>query len=98
MAFSLRLPDPLATEGWKVKIRDKERLEPPHVTIFHRRQIWRLGLRDGRFLVPPGGSWSEVDARVRSVIQAPENWQRLCDAWDAAYPTNPVAGEAGETV
>jgi hypothetical protein len=89
MAFSLELPDPLASQGWKVKIRDKERLEPPHVTILHRRRIWRLGLRNRSLLVPPGGSWSEIDERVRLLIDA--NWQRLCEAWDRAYPTNRVS-------
>ena len=89
MAFSLELPNPLGLEGWKVKIRDKERLEPPHVTIFHRRRQWRLALRDSEFLVPPGGTWNEIDERVREAIEA--NWQLLCDAWDRAYPTNRVS-------
>ena len=89
MAFSLELPNPLGLEGWKVKIRDKERLEPPHVTIFHRRRQWRLALRDSQFLVPPGGTWNEIDERVREAIEA--NWQLLCDAWDRAYPTNRVS-------
>ena len=91
MAFTLDLLEPLGSEGWKVKIRDKERLEPPHVTIFHKRRIWRFGLRDREFLVPPGGTWKEIDARVRAVIEAPENWQRLCEEWDSANPTNPVS-------
>jgi hypothetical protein len=89
MAFSVELPGLPATEGWKVKIRDKERLEPPHVTIFRKRQQWRLGLRDGAFLVPPGGSWQDIDERVREAIEA--NWQRLCDQWDRAYPSNRVS-------
>lgn len=91
MAFRLDLPEPLASEGWKVKIRDKERLEPPHVTIFCKRRTWRLGLRDREFLDPPGGKWKEIDARVRAAIESPENWRRLCDEWDSANPTNPVS-------
>jgi len=90
MAFSLELPALLQSEGWKVKIRDKERLEPPHVTIFRKRQRWRLGLRDGAFLVPPGGSWNDIDERVREVIEA--HWQLLCDQWDRTYPSNRVSG------
>ena len=89
MAFVLELPDPLASEGWKVKIRDKERLEPPHVTIFHKRRVWRLGLRNHAFLVPPGGTWSEIDERVQIVID--KNWHRLCEEWDRTYPTNQVS-------
>jgi len=89
MAFSLELPNPLGSEGWRVKIRDKERLEPPHVTILHKRKEWRLGLRDGAFLVPPGGRWNEIDQRVRDAVEA--NWQRICDEWDRAYPSNRVS-------
>lgn len=72
-----------------MKICDRERLEPPHVTIFHRRRQWRLGLRDGLFLVPPGGGWSEIDSRVQETIVA--NWQLLRDEWDRMYPANLVA-------
>jgi len=91
LAFSLDLPEPLGSEEWKVKIRDKERLEPPHVTIFPKRHEWRLGLRDGTFLVPPGGSWTEIDERVRGAIDA--NWQLLRHQWDRAYPANRVSTE-----
>lgn len=89
MAFALELPSPFPSQGWKVKIRDRERLEPPHVTILHKRHEWRLGLRDRTFIVPPGGSWNEIDERVREAIEA--NWQVLCDEWDRAYPTNRVS-------
>ena len=91
MAFSLDLPDPLSSEGWKVKIRDKERLEPPHVTIFHGRRVWRLGLRDRMFLIPPGGNWNQIDQRVRTAIESEATWRRLCDAWDRMYPPNPIS-------
>ena len=91
MAFSLKLPSPLGDEGWKVKIREKERVEPPHVTIFHKQKEWRLGLRDGEFLVPPGGSWKQIDFRVREMIE--KNWSRLRDEWDQKYPSNPIDSE-----
>lgn len=94
MAFVLVLPGPLPSQGWKVKIRDRERLEPPHVTIFRKRRQWRLGLRCRTFIVPPGGSWNEIDERVRETIEA--NWQVLCDEWDRAYPTNRVAAAEEE--
>jgi hypothetical protein len=89
VAFSLELPGVLDRERWKVKIRDKERLEPPHVTIFHKRRQWRLGLRGGAFLIPPGGSWNDIDERVRAVIEV--HWQLLCDQWDRIYPSNRVS-------
>ena len=65
-----------------------------HVTIFHRRKQWRVGLREGSFLIPPGGSWNEIDQQVREAVEA--NWQRLCDEWDRAYPNNRVSGSEEE--
>ena len=50
MAFPLPLSPPLPAQGWKVKIRDRERNEPPHVTILHRTRAWRFDLRSGGFL------------------------------------------------
>jgi len=32
MPLQLNLPERLLHEGWKVKIRDRERVEPPHAT------------------------------------------------------------------
>ncbi len=87
MAFSLPLPTPLPTQGWKVKIRDRERNEPPHVTILHKTRAWRLNLRTHRFLdkdPDPGDVLQEILAEIET------NWQRLCEAWDEMYPENPV--------
>ena len=47
MPFDVPLPRKLKAEGWKVKIREKERVEPPHVTVMHKADEWRLGLRTG---------------------------------------------------
>ena len=91
MPYNLRLPRPLRVRGWKVKIQEKERLEPPHVTVWHRERVWRISLRTGEFLVPPGGGWNDVDADVRAAIEDGRNWNDLCDAWDAKYPSNPVS-------
>jgi hypothetical protein len=44
MAFRLPLPDPLPARGCKVKIRDLERNEPPHVTIVQKQRAWRFAL------------------------------------------------------
>jgi hypothetical protein len=94
MAFSLPLPPPWDSQGWKVKIRDRERLEPPHVTILHRSRAWRWNLRSGGFMdadPPPGDVPKEIVALVQ------ENLARLCAEWDARYPSNPVAPwEAGD--
>lgn len=90
MAFSLSLPEPWASRGWKAKIRDKERLEPPHVTLLHKTRAWRMGLRELGFLddSPPP---MEVPAEVFTFVK--ENLQTLRDAWDRMYPENPVEPE-----
>jgi hypothetical protein len=71
-----------------IGIREKERLEPPHVTIICGKKEWRVGLRDKSFLVPPGGKWDDIDDDVRELIDG--NWKSLQDAWDKKYPTNPI--------
>jgi len=50
MAFNLKLSRVLTQMRWKVKIRDKERVEDPHFTIIHGTVVWRVCLRDGRFM------------------------------------------------
>ena len=90
MPFELRLPGRLKGIGWKVKIRDKERLEPPHVTILRFTRSWRIGLRNGRFL-ETGDSWNDIDPEVRSLVEAAR--EELVAQWNRMYPENPV----GET-
>jgi len=91
MPYILALPKRLKTSGWKVKIREKERLEPPHVTIICRKKEWRVGLRDKSFLVPPGGKLADIDIEVWELIE--RNWNILQDAWDKKYPSNPISSE-----
>lgn len=94
MAFDLPLPRQLAKAGWKVKIRDKERLEEPHFTIIRGTDCWRFGLRSKTFL--DGGRWKDFPDRLREIIEAKASWERLCREWDRIYPNNPVAGEEDE--
>jgi len=77
---------------WKVKIRDKERVEAPHLTIICGTMVWRVCLRDGRFM--DGGSWKEMPDGLEEVVR--KNWGRLCAAWDRMYPHNPVQGNEGD--
>jgi hypothetical protein len=91
MPFELELPDNNRRAGWKVKIRDRERVEPPHVTVMRGPDEWRIGLRDGAFLVPPGGSWREIPPAVRIGIE--RSMTELRANWDRMYPENPVTGE-----
>ncbi len=78
MPFQLPLPRKLKREGWKVKIREKERVEPPHVTIMHKADEWRLGLRDRQLLSPPGGRFKDIDAEVMRIVD--EHWEQLIEA------------------
>src|SRR4051812_6096766 len=94
MPFQLALPRRLKQRGWKVKIREKERVEPPHVTIMHNDEEWRLGLRDRQLLVPPGGRLKDIDAEVMEIIDG--HWDELRRAWDEKYPENPVSSAEDE--
>jgi hypothetical protein len=88
MAFSLPLPSPWGSQGWKLKIRDRERLEPPHVTVLHRSRAWRWNLRAGGFMdtdPPPNDVPNEIVAFLE------HNLVRLRAEWDAMYSSNPVA-------
>jgi hypothetical protein len=89
MPYNLQLTRGLANAGWKVKIRDRERLEPPHVTILFRSKNWRINLRTRTFM--DDGDWSEIDEDVRTAIE--ENWELLCAEWDRMYPNNPIQSE-----
>src|SRR3954447_14063766 len=68
MPFDLPLTRKLRVQGWKVKIREKERVEPPHVTVMNKFVF--LGSQKGLFKepLPPGiavcHDRSEVEAAV----------------------------------
>lgn len=87
MAYSLPLPAGLVPEGWKVKIRDRERCETPHATILRKTETWRVSLRDEMFLdrFPPP---REVSGAVTEAIAA--GLPRLTQEWNQRYPENPV--------
>lgn len=87
MAWSLPLP-PSLKQHWSVKVRDKERLEPPHLTVMTAGREWRIGLRDSDFLVPPGGSWNDLPRELQTAIEA--HWQEARTRWNSYYPHNPV--------
>jgi hypothetical protein len=88
MPYSLSLPPPWPAQGWKVKIREKERTEPPHVTILWKTKAWRLGLRN-RMLLDVEPNPSEIPRELLSAIEA--GWTELCRKWDEMYPENPIA-------
>jgi hypothetical protein len=88
MAFSLPLPTPLPAQGWKVKIRDRERNEPPHVTILHKTRAWRFDLRGGGFMDGEPDP-RDVPAALLAVVAL--GMPLLQERWDAMYPENPVS-------
>ena len=90
MPFGLTLPEPWANRGWKAKIRDRERLEPPHVTILYNTSAWRFALRTGTFL-DKEPSPTEVPAEVVGAVRA--NLTLLRQEWDRMYPENRVSTE-----
>lgn len=93
MPFSLPLPDSFRHQGWKVKIREKERVEEPHATVIRGKHVWRFGLRSGAFLD------AEPDPRhvLQKIVEAIRGaMDVLRGQWDEAYPENPVESEPDE--
>jgi hypothetical protein len=86
--FPLTLPEPWASRGWKAKIRDRERVEPPHVTILFKTSAWRFGLRTGTFLDKEPNP-NEVPEEVMGAVGL--NLALLREEWDRMYPENCIA-------
>lgn len=93
MPFTLNLPEPWASRGWKVKIRDRERLEPPHVTILHRTRAWRFDLRSEKFLDKEPDP-KEVPKQV--AVEVRSNLTLLRQEWDRMFPENPLFSQEPE--
>jgi hypothetical protein len=95
VAFNLPLPPALRNTRWKVKIRDKETREPPHVTIIRGTEAWQVNLRTGEFMdvVPDPDA---VPTQLLELITQEATWRRLCEEWDRMYPNNPVSGDNEE--
>src|SRR5438128_667633 len=91
MAYSLRLPKKF--KQWKAKIRDRETVEPPHVTLLRKTQAWRIDLRTGKFMDAEPDP-DEVPEALVKIIKAERNWQALREEWDSIYgETNPIESE-----
>ena len=93
MACTFNLPKRFKDQGWKLKIRDRERVEPPHVSLIHGIRTWRFCLRNGAFLdkVPPP---RDVPAEV--VHELVRRLDEFTVVWDRLYPENPVSS-GGDT-
>jgi hypothetical protein len=88
--FTLNLPEPWVSRGWKVKIRDRERLEPPHVTILQKTRSWRIDLGSENFLDKEPDP-KEVPKEVVDEIRS--NLPLLRQEWDRMFPENPISSE-----
>jgi hypothetical protein len=95
MPYTLPLTAALRKARWKVKIRDKETREPPHVTIIRGADAWRIDLRTGSFMDARPNP-ADVPAELMEIIKNPETWQELRAKWDEMYPSNPVLENKGE--
>jgi hypothetical protein len=87
MSKSFAIGHPWSGQGWKVKIRDNERSEPPHATVIKGVESWRFGLRTGTFL--------DKEPPPRRVPNGLVGWleehiDELRSEWDCTYPENPV--------
>lgn len=90
MPFDLELPASLRKQRWKVKIRERERLEPPHVTVIRGTRFWRYDLRDLRFLDEDPAPADVPRAIVDHVVA---HLAELRVEWDRMYPENPTGGD-----
>ena len=88
MAYNHPLDEKLKNDRWKIKIRDRERTEDPHVTVLRNEKAWRVSLRDLRLL--DGGNRKEL-APVLAIIK--RDLDKLIQQWDLMYPENPVSSQ-----
>jgi hypothetical protein len=95
MAYTLPLTEALRKARWKVKIRDKETREPPHVTIIRGTDAWRIDLRSRDFMDADPDP-AEVPEELIELIMDETTWEQLCDEWDKMYPNNPVSEDESE--
>ena len=95
MAYTLPLENALRKARWKVKIRDKETREPPHVTIIRGTDAWRMDLRSKEFM-DDDPKPAEVPKELIEFIKEKSNWKKLCDEWDKIYKNNKVSEDDNE--
>ncbi len=90
MTFDLKLPRIREDQGWKVKVRDKERVEPPPVTIMRKARCWRWGLRSERF---PDREPDPREAPEELLQVVRDSIDLLGRNRDRMYPDDPVTSE-----
>jgi len=94
LTFTIPLPSRSLSAIWKVKIRNDERGEEPHVSvIFKGSGVYRFGLRKRAFLDRDPDP-RNVPADVVGFILA--HLDEFVAAWDRMYPENVVWSQGGE--
>ena len=95
MAMNIQISAKFKKQGWKVKIRDKERSEDPHVTIIKGVKAWRLNLRSKEFMdtSPPE---KEVPEKLKKEILEEKKFKRIIEEWNKMYPWNKVDSQSEE--
>lgn len=95
MARTFTVPEPYKSRGWKVKIRDRERVEPPHVTVLKGTNAWRFDLRKLGLMEPrraPDGTQLPAELMQHLHVHADE----YREEWDRQYPRNRVDSQETE--
>ena len=87
MVYLLPLPKHLRVQGWKIKIRNLERTEDPHVAILWKTYSWRYNIRRSGFMDREPDP-REVPIDVVAHIQ--EHMKKLQEEWDKKHPHNPI--------
>lgn len=89
MAKAFKISTTLKKQGWKVKIRDNERTEDPHVSILFKTKTWRLNLRNQAIMdtSPPE---REIPKELLEEIKDPKKLKEIIEAWNKMYPENKV--------
>jgi hypothetical protein len=93
MVYELPIPKSQRDRGWKVKIRNLERTEDPHVTIMWKAKSWRYNIRRTGFMdrePDPKEVPEEVVAHIEKKLT------KLREEWDRKHPGNPIeSGDRG---
>ncbi len=88
MTLTIAVPSRSLAASWKVKIRDDERGEEPHVSvIFKGSAVYRFGLRRRTFLDREPDPRA-VPREIVDLILA--RLDELVAGWNQMYPENPV--------
>ena len=84
------VPQPHKSNGWKIKVRGREYVEDPHISIIFKTTTWRFNIRDLKFMdISPDPS--DIPDDVLEHIKKLENLAEYEKAWDEEYgKVNPV--------